>query len=818
MNKKLLKKIFPYVIAVLTFILLAAIYCYPILEGKILQAGDNVSAKGMTREIYTYKDQTGIDTYWTGSMFCGMPSYQISYNAESSKFLSLIENISILGLPANIAMIFLYLMGFFVLLRSFQINKWLSIVGAIAIAFSSYFFIIIEAGHNSKVWAIAYIALTIAGFLFIFRKKYLIGIPLTLLASAIGILYHPQMSYYFFMVMGFFLIAEFFIHLKEKRMKDFLLGTLFFVLAIGIGIGTRYSKMAVNREYITETMRGGHSELEKEGDDTNKTEGLDLDYATAWSYGVGETMTLLIPNCYGGSSNYDVGTDSKLYQTMVNKGVPRKDAGNFCKNTPTYWGDQSFTSGPVYVGAIVFFLFILGLFIVKGPYKWALLATTVCSILLAWGHNFMPLTKLFFEYFPFYNKFRAVSSILVVAEVSMPLLGFLCLQTIFDKKYRKEQLLPKIYISAGITAGVCLLFALFGGLFCNFTSANDAQYANQIPEWLMNAIVAERASMLKFDAWRSFIFIALAFGVLWLFVEEKIKIAYFIAGLGLLVLMDMWTVNKRFFSNDAFVTAKNYDSYFKKQPYEEYLLQDKDPHFRVLNLTTNTFNESRTSYYFKSIGGYHAAKLRRYQDLISEHISKMNMGVLDMLNTKYFIVSGQNNQAVPQLNPNAMGNAWFIDSVFITNTPNEECDALNNINLRNSAVVDTQFVSFVKDFTPHHDSTAHIELLSYAPDVLTYKSFSEKSGIIVFSEIYYPYGWKAYIDDQPVPHFRANYTLRALCIPAGEHNIRFEFRPDTLYRGEKISFICIFIMYAVLIGFIVFYLIRRKKNTILNPR
>ena len=816
MNKDLLKKIFPYVVAVLIFIIIATIYCYPLLEGRILQAGDTMSGKGMGNEISTYKEKTGEVSYWTGSMFSGMPTYQISFQVNSAKYISILGKTYRLGLPGCIGMIFVYLLGFFTLLRSFRINKWLAIVGAIAIAFSSYFFIIIEAGHNSKVWAIALVASIMAGFILIFRKKYLIGIILTIIFSALGILSHPQMSYYYFMMIGIFLIAEFFIHLKEKRMKDFLLGALLFVLAVGIGTGTKYSQIVTNREYVTETMRGGHSELEKADNEVNKTKGLDLDYATQWSYGIGETMTLLIPNFYGGSSNYEVGANSTLYQTIIKAGVPKKDAENFCKNVPAYWGEQPFTSGPVYIGAIIFFLFVLGLFIVKGPYKWALLVTTICSILLALGHNFMPLTKFFFEYFPFYNKFRAVSSILVVAEVAMPLLGFLALQTIFNKAYKKEQLMPKIYVSAGITAGICLLFALFGGALFDFTSSNDAQ--SQIPEWLMNAIVAERASMLKLDAWRSFIFIALSFGILWAFVQEKIKFVYFTVALGVLVLCDMWTVNKRFFGDKAFVTQKSYDAYFKKQPYEEYLLQDKDPHFRVFNLTTNTFNESRTSYYLKSIGGYHAVKLRRYQDLISEHISKKNMGVLDMLNTKYFIVSGQNNQAVPQLNPNAMGNAWFIDTVFITNTPNEECEALNTINLRNSAVVDTQFYDFVSNFTPNHDATARVELLSYAPNILTYKSFSEQSGIIVFSEIYYPYGWKAYIDDQPVSHFRANYTLRALCIPAGEHTIRFEFKPDILYRGEKISFIFIGVMYVIIIGSIVFYLIKRKNNKVLSAQ
>jgi len=813
MNKELLKKLLPYGVAVVVFILFALIYCTPVLEGKLVQSTDTLGWKGMYQEVKMFNEKTGESSFWTGSMFSGMPTYQIGGGKISSNnALSPVEKIMSLGFKGTLKYIILYLLCFFILLKSFKVNTWLSIVGAIAITLSSYFFIIIEAGHVTKAQTIALMAPVIAGFFLIFNKKYLWGVIFAMAYCAVGYSKHPQMAYYFFMLIGCLFVAELFIHKKEKRIKDLVIASLLFSAAIGVGIGARYTSTQLNREYVKETMRGGHSELEKENDSDNKTKGLDLDYATSWSYGINETFTFLIPNFMGASSHYDVGTNSKVYQELINKGVPRKNSEDFCKNVPTYWGTQPFTSGPVYMGAIICFLFILGLCIVKGPYKWALLVATLFSILLSWGRNFMPLTELFFNYFPMYNKFRAVSSILVVAEVTMPLLGFLAIKTIMEKQIAKERVLKSIYISAGITAGICLFFALFGGFMYDFTSPNDESIFAQLPEWLGGAIIAERASMLRADAWRSFAFIIMGAAALWLFVKEKIKLPHLVIALGILIVADMWTVAKRFLNDDSFVSPKYETNYFKKQPWEEYLLQDPDPHFRVFNLTTNSFNESRTSYHLKSIGGYHAAKLRRYQDLISEHISKMNMGVINMLNTKYFIVNDAQNNPMPRFNPEAMGNAWFVDSVVIVNTPNEESDALNVIDVRTTAVLDAKFENFVKDFTSGGDSSATVQFLSYKPNALEYQISSEKGGIVVFSEIYYPYGWHAYIDNQPVEHFRVNYVLRALNVPAGEHHIRFFFHPDTLKKAEMVSWLCIFIIFGTIIGGVGYGVVKCRKK------
>ncbi len=837
MKKDLLKKIAIYLVIIITFIILAFVYCSPILDGKIISAGDTKSWQGMYQENKVYNEETGNYSWWTGSMFSGMPTYQIGGGkiASGQYFapISMITSLGITQFSLIIGVIVLYFFGFFILMRSFKINIWLSMIGSIAITLSSYFFIIIAAGHNAKALSIGLMAPVIAGFYLIYNRKYIWGAILTMVYVAVGLMAHPQMSYYICMLIGVLFFAELYIHVKEKRWKDLGISTLIFAVSFMVGIGTGYTKMQLNLEYVKETMRGGHSELVKTTDTTNKTSGLDLDYATQWSYGINETMTLLIPNYMGGASDYEVGTDSEIFKTLKKNGVPQSRAKELCKNVPTYWGDQPFTSGPVYIGAIVFFLFVLGLIIVKGPYKWALLVATLFSILLSWGKNFMPLTELFFNYFPMYDKFRAVSSILIVAEITMPLLGFLAIKEMMDKKITKEKMIKSIYISAGVTAGICLIFAMFGNLFFNFTSPNDSQYAESIPEWLMTTIVAERASMFRMSALRSCIFILLGAGTIWLYAKEKIKFGYFVSILGILILIDMWTVDKKYFNDSNFVTPKEDKSYFAKQPYEEQILQDKDPHFRVLNLSTNTFNESRTSYYLKSIGGYHAAKLRRYQDMIEIHIQKemqtayssiaqaqgnMQMvnpkgfDILNMLNTKYFILPTNDQQAVPIQNPYYFGNAWFVDSLIVVNTPNEEIYALDSINLRNSAVLDAKYKDFTKDFIPGHDSTATVKLTQYAPDFIEYDASASKPGTLVFSEIYYPYGWHAYIDGKPAEHFRVNYTLRALNIPAGNHHIRFEFRPDAIKKSEPISYTCIFIIYATIIGGIAYSIVEARKK------
>ena len=844
MNKEIFKKILPYAVAVVVFIVLSIIYVSPVLDGKVLHSSDGVGWQGQAQEVIEYRDSSGIVSGWTGSMFGGMPNYQIGYSYPQSYILLPLSKATRLGFTDAIAWLIGYFIGFFILLRAFKVNPWISIAGAIAITLSSYFIVILAAGHILKAIAIGLLAPVIGGFYLIYQKKYGWGILLTMIYTAMAIMSHPQMTYYIFMLIGVLFCAELFIHIKEKRWKDLIVGTLLFGAAFGLGGSTQAVSFFTNQEYSKETMRGGHSELEKEGESTSKTSGLDLTYMTQYSYGIGETATLLIPGARGYASTYDVGANSKIYEAMTHNGMPRKQAEEYCKNMPTYWGGDEGTSGPVYVGAIVCFLFILGLLIVKGPYKWALLAATLFAILLSWGYNFMWFTELFAKYFPMYTKFRAVESILVVAEITMPLLGFLALKEIMDQKatnnYNPKKMLTNIYIAAGITAGFCLI-ALIASYFMNFSWGRDEAIFANWPEWLSSAIVAERAAIYRASAFRSLLFVLLGAAAVWLYASEKLKLGYFVAALGVLVLVDMWPIDRKFFNDENFVKEKQDKSYFAEQPWEtDIMAREKgNPSYRVYNLTDpqGPFNDSRTSYRFKSIGGYSAAKLRRYQDLIDAHISKetnpmlksiMQNGnqlylrpsdttdypVLNMLNMKYAVVG--NEQPMVVENPNAMGNAWFVDSVVLANTPNEESDALNKINLHNTLVTDVKFKDFVKGFRPGHDSTAKIKLTKYAPDYVEYDYEAQENGTVVFSEIYYPYGWKAYINGKPADHFRANYTLRAMNVPAGKGHIRFEFRPDTVEKWGKVSVAFSYAIYLIIIGiagFGIYKMVRRRKET-----
>ena len=593
--KSFFSKYGAYVVAVLLFVVLGYAYCKPELQGKVIASSDDINAMASVHDSAKCDPADGEYGWWNGSMFSGMPNYQIGGNYYHSDALLRPFKAFLQRGPLHPAWVFIfYLLCFFALLRSFGVDKWLSIAGAIAIALSSYFVVIIAAGHGGKTVSISYITLVAAGFYLIYRKKYGLGAVMTMFFAAIGFSMHPQMSYYIFMMIGLFFLAELWIHAREKRWKDFLIGTAVFVVALGIGLGTGTSNIFANAEYAEQTMRGGHSDLAEEAQETSGS-GLDIEYATQWSYGIDETMTFLIPGFKGGSSNASLGKDSGLYKDLVAQGVAPRSAADFCKNVPLYWGEQPFTAGNVYMGAIVCFLFLLGCLVVKGPYKWALVAATLLSTMLAWGSNFLPLTELFFKYFPMYNKFRAVSSILIVAEIAMPLLGFLGLKEILEGKVEKKRLLRDLAISGGVTAGICAVFALFGGSLFSFTSSYDASWASSLPDWLYAAIVEERARLLRSDSLRSLLFIVGAAALLRLYAGGKLKKAWLIAGLGVLILCDMWPVDKRYFNDDHFVTATRRVDPFVMQDYAQALLQDPDPHFRVFHLCGSPFNAARTS-------------------------------------------------------------------------------------------------------------------------------------------------------------------------------------------------------------------------------
>ena len=800
-----------YLLALILFIGLALIYCKPVLSGKVLQSGDNTNAI-----CNQQNGHYGEYSWWNGSLFSGMPSYQIGGGMYQSAKIYILHRLSHRDMNNPAWVLFYYFLCFFILLRCFGVKPSLSIAGAIAIALSSYFLVIIGAGHYTKTTTLTFIPLVMGGFYLIYRKRYWLGAIFVMVFTSMGLTDHPQMAYYIFMMIGLCFLAELVIHAREKRWKDFALATVIFVAALGIGIGTTTSSIFANAEYTRETMRGGHSDLVREGEtaDDSNANGLDIDYATQWSYGIDESFSFLIPGFKGGSSMYPLGPSSNTYKTARAMGIPAKSAQDFVRALPMYWGDQPFTAGNVYMGAIVCFLFLLGCLIVPGPYKWALILSTLFSVMLAWGSNCMWLTEFFFKYFPFYNKFRAVSSILVVAEFAMPLLGFLALKALTDGTVTREKAKKSILTAGGITAGLCLFFALFGKSVYSFIGPGDEAFAGQIPVRIYDAILADRAALLTGDAWRSFLFIVAAAVLIFLYNEKKLKLVPLAVGLGVLILADMWPVDKRYFNDHNFVSPKAKQSTFDKQPWEELLLQDPDPHFRIMNLTTDTFNESRSNYWLKSIGGYHAAKLRRYQDLITEHLSQGNLPVIGMLNAKYLIVPGEDNQPTPQLNPYALGNAWYVGDILVVDNANQESDALNDIDLGNTAVVDRQFADFVKDPHPGIAPDASVELTYFRPRKVEYDSHSSADGTIVFSEIYYPYGWKASIDGNPVDHFRANYTLRALNVPAGDHHIIFIFDPDSVRKGDTIAMTCIIAMYLLILMAITSGCIRscRKKT------
>ncbi len=763
------KGLVPYIVAIIAFIAIALVYCSPILSGKVMRAGDVNNWKGAAQEAREYKAQTGETTWWTNSMFGGMPTYQITGATPSGAFRKHLENIIHFGFDNAIGFIIAYLCGFFLMLLCFGVSPWIALAGAIAMAFSSYFLIIIPAGHLTKASAIGCLAPVIGGFYAVFRKRYWLGAPLLAIYSIIGITLHPQMSYYVGLLLGVMFIAELYIHIRERRYKDLAIGVGVLALVVVVVGLTKLSWSDMNTSYLKETMRGGHSELTQAKDaDAELKKGLDIDYATAWSYDIDETLTLLVPNVKGGASGYALDEKSETCRTLMQNGYPKRQAAQVCQQLPMYWGTQPFTSGPVYVGAIICFLFILGLILVKGPYKWALLVATLFSITLAWGKNFMPLTELFFNWFPMYNKFRAVSSILIVAEITMPLLGIMALQKVVELRKNADdnrRLFVALYVSAGITAGICLLLALFGSMMWDFRGHSD-------PQWLQDALVADRIHMLKVDAWRSFAFIAAAAVILVIFMKKKLKDIWLYVFFAIMFAADMVPVNRRYFGSRDFVSAKEDNNWFAMQQWEKDILQDKSLDYRVLNVAANTFNDARTSYRLKSIGGYHAAKLRRYQDLIDAHISKNNMAVVNMLNTKYFVTQ---NGVIR--NPNAMGNAWFVDRVQFVETADDESQALWNTDLKHDAVADKQFADVLIESS---EGEGQIQLINYAPNRLEYKALTSVDKVAVFSEIYYPHDWHLYIDGNKTEIGRVNYVLRAATIPAGQHNIVMEFVPAAL--------------------------------------
>ncbi|MCL3780223.1 hypothetical protein EMN47_07435 [Prolixibacteraceae bacterium JC049] len=821
MNKiELLKRISPYCVAVLLFVVLSFAYFTPLLEGKRLQQTDGTTFRGMSKEVVDYRNETGEEALWTDALFGGMPAYLISTKYSGNIVHKLDQVLQTFPRPASF--IFLYLIGFYVLMLALRVNKWLSIVGAIAFAFSSYQFIIISAGHNSKAIAIAYMPMIIAGVIMAFRGRriwgsiiFSIGLALNLLAG------HPQITYYTLLTLVVFGIVELIYAIKEKTVVEVLKSGLVLIIPALIALGTDASRTMVTLEYGKYSMRG-KSELTH--NKANQTKGIDRDYATSWSYGVDETFNLFIPNYKGGASAVNIGTDSETYKALKAKGHPQ--ARDFAKMAPLYWGPQPSTSGPVYIGAVIIFLFVLSLFVIDKRYKWWVVAGTVMSITLAWGKHFMPLTDFFLDYIPGYNKFRTVSMILVIAEVLLPIAAFLAVQRLVEGKLSKAEWQKALKWSTIITGGFALLVALMPSISGSFTSQADGQ----MPGWFIEAIRADRQSALRMDALRTFAFVVLTAGAVWAFMVKKLNASRFYIILGVLILVDLWGVNKRYLNDDQFASAKSVYEPFKKELADNEILKDKDISYRVLNLE-NPFNDPRTCYFHKAIGGFHGAKMRRYQELIEHGIvpemramipvlsdvlqkktqaekldsALMKTNVLNMLNMRYIIF---NPKAPPVKSVYGNGNAWFVKDVDVVDNADQELAALRMINTKERAVVDQRFKDQIKGFK--YDGAASIELTEYRPNYLKYSSNSNWDQLAVLSEIYYPKGWQAYIDGKEVEHFRANYVLRAMMIPAGKHVVEFKFEPSTYHTGNKINLISSVLLLLMIGGAVVWELRRRK--------
>ena len=783
-----LKKIGPHLMVLLLFMSISFVYFSPLLEGKMLDMHDIKQWQGMSKEVVDFHEKTGENALWTNSMFSGMPAYQIATWSDANLIQYVVKVIT-LGMPRPASLLFLYLLGFYILLLSLKVDYRLAAVGAIAFAFSSYFFIIIQAGHMTKAHAIAYVPMVVAAVLYTYRGKMLLGGVLTALTVALEIYAnHLQITYYLVLMLLIIGLVQFVKDLKAKNLVDFAKRTGVLLVAALLASGTAFTNLATTMEYGKDSTRG-KSELSDNLD--NKTSGLDKDYATQWSYGIAETFTLLIPNFHGGASQGELTTESETYQAI--KSTP--NAKQLIKQLPLYWGDQPGVGGPTYAGSIVIFLFILGLFFVKSEMRIWLVMATIMSIMLAWGKNFMGLTELFLDYFPGYNKFRAVSMILVIAEFTIPLLGFVALNKFLSSDKLENEKEKTLKLAFYIVGGITLLFALIPSLFFDFVGGQDASLEKN--GWPIDALQSDRAGLLSADAWRSFIFIALTFGTLWLFLKNQLQSKYVIFIVGVLVLSDMWTVNKRYLNNDNFASKRKVEKPYQTSQADQQILNDKDPNFRVFNQTVSTFNDASTSYFHKSIGGYHGAKLKRYQELIENHIAKGNMAVLNMLNTKYFI----SQQGQVQQNPGAMGNAWFVNNVNIVANADAEIAALNGFNPDSTAIVDVRFSEQIIDNLDN--SNTAITLEEYKPNFLKYTSSSTKDGIAIFSEIYYDKGWNAYIDGKLKPHFRANYVLRGMQIPAGNHLVEFKFEPSTYKTGEIVALVSSAIL-LLLLAFVSF--------------
>lgn len=830
-----LKKYLPDVVVLLLFVVISFAYFFvPVSQGKILFRHDSEAAVGLGQEQKEFKDRTGETTRWTNAVFSGMPTYQMSPSYGSTNGLSEVMSAYHLWLPDYVWYLFAYLLGFYILLRAFDFRQSLAALGSIIWAFSSYFLIIIAAGHFWKVMALAYLPPMIGGIVLAYRGKYLWGFIVTAIFAAFEVkANHAQMTYYYLFIILFMIVAYLVQAIRNKQIAHFLKASGVLAMAAGIGIAINISNLYHTWQYQKESMRG-KSELVKKDNANQTNSGLDRDYITQWSYGVDETLTLLVPNAKGGASiplSQNETAMSKANGDVLSMIPQLYDA------MPQYFGTQPGTSGPVYVGAFVLFLFVLGLFIVRTPLKWALLGATVLSVLLSWGHNFMGFTNFFLDYVPMYAKFRTVASILVIAEFTIPLLAALTLKQIIDESSCLAKNMKYVYVSFGLTAGVALIMALLPSMMGPFVSGQEQQMVEgiqgmtpDVQSMILSSIATMRSAMVSADAWRSVIIIVIGVAMLLLFKVRKLTPVYLIAGLALLCLVDLWQVDKRYLNDGMFVEKSERDAPKQPTDVDKIILKDKSLSYRVLNFASGAFNENNTSYFHKSIGGYHPAKLRRYQEIIDKYIVPemqstmqelaVNSGdmaavdgnktfpILNMLNAKYFILPLQDRATMQIKNPYAQGNGWFVRKIDYVADANAEYAKLGTIDVRHEAVADKKFESVLGE-AQADDSTASVKLVKYEPNNLEYTVTSNKGGVVAFSEIYYP-GWTATVDGQPVELGRVNYILRALKVKPGKHQVVLDFHPSSIKTTETVAYIAIALL-LLAIGILVFLECKKRK-------
>lgn len=801
-----LKKLLPHFLVVLGFIVIAVAYFSPILQGKEIFQSDIAQYTGMARQQNEFRAETGEEPYWTDAAFGGMPTYQLGAHYPHNYIKALDSALRFLPRPADY--LFLYFIGIYVLLLVLRVNYKLAFLGALAFGFSTYLIIILGVGHNAKAHAIAYMPLVLGGILLCFRGKFLGGFLLLAFGMALEIgANHFQMTYYLLLlviVLGIVYLVD---AIRSGRLPHFFKALGVMVAAVILAVGANATNLLATQEYTAFSTRGNTGLTITPDGSEAPASGLSYEYITEYSYGILETFNLFIPRFMGGSSAEDVGPDSEIYKALLNIGARPSQAAEFAESAPTYWGDQTYVGAPAYIGATVLFLFVFSLFLIRGRLKWWIIGGSLLALLLSWGRNFGFLTDMFIDFVPLYNKFRAVSSIQVIIELCVPILAVVGLSRLFYSEDLRDEKLNALKRSTIIVGGLALVFLLFQSWFLSFSGPNDAAFQQFGPNFL-KALIEDRKSIFTSDTIRSLIFALLSAGIIWFFLKEKINRNLAIGLLGLLILVDLVAVDRRYVNNDDFVNSRKMEIPFQATPADLQIMEDTS-HFRVLDLSGNPFNTGRTSFFHNSIGGYHAAKPGRIQDLFDFHISQNNLEVLNMLNTKYFIIAGEEG-LVAQKNPDTNGNAWFVEEVTLVENANEEILALGDINTKEVAVINNKFEEFIPAKGLKADEAAEIELVEYAPNELTYKYSAQGEQLVVFSEVYYSEGWQAYIDGEKAPHFQADYVLRAMMVPGGEHTIVFKFEPQVVETGSAIALASSVLLGMVLLGGL-YFAFRRKS-------